>query len=526
MRMGGVIACSNNSDPAPIYRTVTFNSDGGTAVQSQSVLNGQKADKPDDPTKTGYTFNGWFKGSKTSAYDFDTAVNEDITLTAHWTANTYTVTFVTGTGASDPDPATATVTFGQKLADIASVPTKLGFNFGGYYTEQLAEGTKFIDKDGKGCAAWNIASNTTLYAAFGVAIIYNTNHGAFNIDVENSNPDIYIVGKGLTSLAALDGTAKGYTFNGWSRTASGPVITEPAISTTEDTPQTFCALWTPIEYSITYEAGGFENPNSGTTSYTVEDAAINLSDARNGFEFDGWYDAATGGNKVESIPQGSTGNKTLYARWTSALGTKASPDTLGDIVFNNGRAIDYTEGLILHADAKAAAIAVCFNADGRSFGLKQTQDLNFVKDTTCAGWNATTANNFNDGSGNTSKITALTDYTQENYPVIWWVDHYSAVATNLGAYSSDWYLPAKNEIVTELGTESILNTLNASIAKIGDGADPLVKVVQNNAPYYVSSTVKQTGQIYVIYSSYGSNMHTLAEGNTKYIRAIHKFPSE
>ena len=152
--------------------------------------------------------------------------------------------------------------------------------------------------------------------------------------------------------------------------------------------------------------------------------------------------------------------------------------------------------------------------------------MNFVKDTTCAGWNATTANNFNDGSGNTSKITALTDYTQENYPVIWWVDHYSAVATNLGAYSSDWYLPAKNEIVTELGTESILNTLNASIAKIGDGADPLVKVVQNNAPYYVSSTVKQTGQIYVIYSSYGSNMHTLAEGNTKYIRAIHKFPSE
>ncbi len=174
-------------------------------MAAQKVLTGAKAKKPADPAKTGYTFGGWFKGD--AAFDFDKAVNEDVTLTARWTANTYTVTLQNEDGSA-ASPTTVTATYGQKLADLANIPTKLGTTFGGYYTEKFAGGTKFIDKDGKGCAEWTLTSDTTLYAVFGVAIIYNTNHGAFNIDVENSNPDIYIVGKGLTSLAALDGTPK------------------------------------------------------------------------------------------------------------------------------------------------------------------------------------------------------------------------------------------------------------------------------------------------------------------------------
>ena len=64
------------------YYTVTFDSNGGSAVTAQSIEAGQKATKPADPTKDGYDFKGWTLNG--SAYDFNTAVNGNITLVATW----------------------------------------------------------------------------------------------------------------------------------------------------------------------------------------------------------------------------------------------------------------------------------------------------------------------------------------------------------------------------------------------------------------------------------------------------------
>lgn len=64
-------------------RTVTFNSDGGSAVEAQTVFYGGVAVEPEDPTKTDKTFGGW--NLSESAYDFATAVTVDITLIAQWT---------------------------------------------------------------------------------------------------------------------------------------------------------------------------------------------------------------------------------------------------------------------------------------------------------------------------------------------------------------------------------------------------------------------------------------------------------
>ena len=70
--------------------TVTFNSNQGTAVDSQLVTVGDKVVKPADPTKKGYTFSGWFTDEDcTTAYDFDTAVDgtdPEFTLYAGWKA--------------------------------------------------------------------------------------------------------------------------------------------------------------------------------------------------------------------------------------------------------------------------------------------------------------------------------------------------------------------------------------------------------------------------------------------------------
>ena len=79
----------NIKTPDPFVTfTVTFNSDGGSEVAAQSVVSGEKAVKPEDPTKTGYKFNGWYilVGEEYQLYDFETPVTSDLTLVANWVA--------------------------------------------------------------------------------------------------------------------------------------------------------------------------------------------------------------------------------------------------------------------------------------------------------------------------------------------------------------------------------------------------------------------------------------------------------
>ena len=62
--------------------TVSFDSDGGTTKADQKVADGECAKKPTNPTKSGYTFKGWFLDGE--EFDFSTPIHEDITLTAEW----------------------------------------------------------------------------------------------------------------------------------------------------------------------------------------------------------------------------------------------------------------------------------------------------------------------------------------------------------------------------------------------------------------------------------------------------------
>lgn len=72
--------------------TVTFNSGGGTAVESQTILEGGKVTQPETPTRSGYDFQGWYLGSSTEeSFDFSTeTVTGDFSLTARWSATVYT----------------------------------------------------------------------------------------------------------------------------------------------------------------------------------------------------------------------------------------------------------------------------------------------------------------------------------------------------------------------------------------------------------------------------------------------------
>lgn len=118
-----VFGTANIADSAK--RTVTFNSNGGSAVNAQKILRGQKAKTPSACKKTGYTFNGWNNGS--TVYDFDTPVLEDITLTAQWQVNQYKITV-------KPENGEADIVIKQDFGTAVTAPilTRKGYAFDGW----------------------------------------------------------------------------------------------------------------------------------------------------------------------------------------------------------------------------------------------------------------------------------------------------------------------------------------------------------------------------------------------------------
>lgn len=116
-------------DPNVKRYEVKFNSDGGNSVATQRVIAGKTAVQPKNPTRSGYTFEGWYlDGSK---YNFSLKVNSNITLVARWkevVINSYSVIFNSNGGSSVPSQ---TVTEGNKVTKPNN-PTKEGYNFGSW----------------------------------------------------------------------------------------------------------------------------------------------------------------------------------------------------------------------------------------------------------------------------------------------------------------------------------------------------------------------------------------------------------
>ena len=111
---------------------VTFDTNGGSIVPVENVLNGQKATKPTNPTKTGYTFDGWYtEETCTNPYDFATSVQNALTLYAKWTINQYTITFKPENGDKD---TTITQDYGTAVTAPAN-PTRTGYTFAGWDRE-------------------------------------------------------------------------------------------------------------------------------------------------------------------------------------------------------------------------------------------------------------------------------------------------------------------------------------------------------------------------------------------------------
>ena len=105
---------------------VTFDSNGGTAVESKTIAHGNTVAKPKDPTRGNDEFDGWFNGD--TEWSFANVITAPITLKAKWTA-LYNVTFDSDGGS---DVAAQTIREGD-AAEKPADPTREGFEFDGWF---------------------------------------------------------------------------------------------------------------------------------------------------------------------------------------------------------------------------------------------------------------------------------------------------------------------------------------------------------------------------------------------------------
>ena len=134
---GFMLGCSSE----PKIHKVTFDTNGGSAVQSINVTDGARIEKPNDPTKPGYSFKGWYRENTChQEWNFSTdVVTADLTLYAKWDALTFTVEF-DSQGGTPATPPPQEVTFDEPYGTLPVV-TKAGNQFMGWTTEEQGGGS-------------------------------------------------------------------------------------------------------------------------------------------------------------------------------------------------------------------------------------------------------------------------------------------------------------------------------------------------------------------------------------------------
>ena len=205
----------------PAVYTVTFDVQGGTAVDPVTVAQGGSVSLPTAPIKDGYVFGGWYtqKDGVGTQFTADTVVDADVTVYAKWTEVvappvTHTVTFDPDGGTPTPD--TITIAQGGTVA-LPADPTKTGYVFGGWFTQRDGAGTRYT-------ADTVVTADVTVYAKWTEIVVppltytvsYDPNGGTGTVTDAGS----YSSGDQAT-VKANGFTRDGYTFSSWNTAADG-----------------------------------------------------------------------------------------------------------------------------------------------------------------------------------------------------------------------------------------------------------------------------------------------------------------
>ena len=318
---GAEITVENDTDLYAVWGdayTVTFDYNDGktgnaTVDVAQDTAIGTKI--PADPTKKGYTFEGWFNGEdKLTA---KTVITDDVIYTAKWTPIQYTIKFDKNADDAVGSMNDISATYDKEVQLPPCAFTRDGYDFNGWGSYKGEDKVKNLaGKDGA------VVTLKASWRGLPVNVTANLNYS----DAENiirtgavgNNYNYIVKPDGGTQYSELESPVRpGYIFDGWFDAAEGGnEITNQYKFTAEDAEKdvTLYAHWSKA-VTITFDKNGGtfyyaekKDIRKGTAYGSLPDASMS------GKAFDGWYTAKEGGTKVENDTIFNE-DTTLYARY-------------------------------------------------------------------------------------------------------------------------------------------------------------------------------------------------------------------
>ena len=261
------------------------------------------------PSRTGYTFGGWYKEAACTnkVSDATYTPTSDITVYAKWIANTYTVTYNYNNATGGKGDNSKSVTYNSKYGTLPS-PTRSYL-------------ISFNSKGGSNCNAQTATWN------FGGWYNGNTNITADTTVTTASNHTLNASWSG-GKISLPEPTRTGYTFAGWysDEQYKNKVDNNTAYTATT----TLYAKWTANTYTITYNKNKPKtasesvtgSTNDSTHTYDTSKVLTSNGYALKGWTFTGWNTAANGsgnsygdGASVSNLSTKNGDTVTLYAQW-------------------------------------------------------------------------------------------------------------------------------------------------------------------------------------------------------------------
>jgi len=283
--------------------SVTYQEHGGTTVADATFVSGGTVTLPADPTRAGYTFDGWFT-EETDGTKYNSTfspTDENVVVHAQWTQIPFSVTFEEHGGTTVPNE---TFVSGGSVT-LPADPTRAGYTFNGWFTAQTG-GTKYNSSFSPADGNLVVHAQWTQIPSNSFAVTFEE-HGGTTVS------DATFVSGGSVTLPA-DPTRAGYTFNGWFSAQTGGTKFNSSFSPSDGN-LVVHAQWTQNPFTVTFEEHGGSTVSDATF---VSGGTVTLpaDPTRAGYTFNGWFSAQTGGTKFNSSFSPSDGNLVVHAQWT------------------------------------------------------------------------------------------------------------------------------------------------------------------------------------------------------------------
>ncbi|PZT52556.1 InlB B-repeat-containing protein [Paenibacillus silvae] len=280
--------------------TVSFNSDGGTVVADIPVEYGMTVTAPTEPTRTGYTFTGWYvDAAHTQLFHFTTTpITANMQLYAGWSTNQYTVTFESNGGTMVSEQL---IDYGNPVLE-PQPPGRTGYTFTGWYSDAaLQQPFNFTTS--------SIYEDVQLYAG------WERNQYTVSFDTTGGSPiSDQSIRYGDELILPIEPTSntEGQVFAGWFSDSQFTVpfdFSQPIQSNV-----TLYAKWAARVQQITFETDGGSVIAPQSAAYG-DHLSRPADPERTGYTFAGWYTDATHTQPFDFATATVNADITLYAGW-------------------------------------------------------------------------------------------------------------------------------------------------------------------------------------------------------------------